>query len=329
MKSKKKGDEFSLVRQLHSILESGYPTGKNVLCGIGDDAAWTRSSAKQQVITTDALVEGVHFDRQYMSFEDIGYKSMAVNVSDIAAMGAVPSFAVIALQINPQTPNKNIHALYRGITTACRLYNVQVIGGNISRSSTFSITVTLIGNVPERKKPWLRSDARIGDVIAVTGDLGGSAAGLMLYHRLEKKYNYALQRHSRPNARLDWSQLLQQRNIQVHAAIDISDGLSSDLNHVCIESGCGAQIEAACIPIHSEIKKLGNLIKKDPLMWALHGGEDYELLITMPPKEFIKAKKILKTNIHAIGTIVNGTSVVITDPSGNRKTLEPAGFRHF
>lgn len=329
MKSKKTGDEFSLIRQLHAILESGYPAGKNVLCGIGDDAAWVRSSAKQQVITTDAMVEGIHFDRRYMTFEDIGYKSISVNVSDIAAMGADPSFAVIALQMDSQTRTKNIHALYRGITKACRNYNVQIVGGNISRSSAFSITVTLIGNVAERNRPWLRSDARIGDVIAVTGDLGGSAAGLMFYDRLKKKPAYAWQRHCRPDARLEWAQMLRRKNIRVHAAIDISDGLSSDLAHVCRASRCGAIIEATCIPVHAEIKKLSDVLKKDSMMWALHGGEDYELLLTMSPKEFVKAKKILKTNIHAIGTIVAGTSVVITDASGNRKILEPAGFRHF
>ncbi len=268
--------EFSLIKQYFT---SQPVKRKDVSTGIGDDCAILTVPEKQQVaISTDTLVSGIHF-LPTISPEDLAYKALAVNISDLAAVGADPAWASLALTL-PKVDNDWLEAFSRSLFALAEYYSIQLIGGDTTKGP-LSLTITIQGLVPQGMA-LLRSGAKIGDWIYVTGFLGDSAAGLaVLQNRLQpsqaESRDYFIARHLRPQPRLLQGQAL--RSL-ASAAIDISDGLISDLNHILTASGCGARINLDALPYSAEMKS--QVSKEQAEVWALSGGEDYELCFTVP-----------------------------------------------
>ncbi len=268
--------EFSLIKQYFT---SQPVKRKDVSTGIGDDCAILTVPEKQQVaISTDTLVSGIHF-LPTIPPEDLAYKALAVNISDLAAVGADPAWASLALTL-PKVDNDWLEAFSRSLFALAEYYSIQLIGGDTTKGP-LSLTITIQGLVPQGMA-LLRSGAKIGDWIYVTGFLGDSAAGLaVLQNRLQpsqpESRDYFITRHLRPQPRLLQGQAL--RSL-ASAAIDISDGLISDLNHILTASGCGARINLDALPYSTAMKS--QVSKEQAEIWALSGGEDYELCFTVP-----------------------------------------------
>jgi thiamine-monophosphate kinase len=259
-----------------------------------------------------------------------------VNVSDIAAMGGAPLGAVIALSI-PATLNVAfIEALYDGIQELATAYDCPVIGGNVSKASGhMSVTITVLGEVPAGHGVY-RSGAQVGDEIWVTGDLGGAKAGLeALLHpdRVTSLSTAAvLQRYRRPRPRLREAQYLRQHGV-LHSLIDLSDGLSSDLAHICTESGVGAELEAVHIPMSEEVRHVARALQMAPLTLALHGGEDFELCLTVPAGALASLQNVFVAQFQCplvrVGTILPGSGVTLRLPDGTQQSLSARGYDHF
>ena len=288
--------EFDLIRALHRRHGRRTPS---VIQGIGDDAAIVTSRAGQwMVLTTDLLTEGVHFDLRTATMADIGFRAAAANLSDIAAMGATPQYVLVALAIPRTGTSHNVHQLYRGMMAACRPHRVELIGGDTSASSSgWFLSLTLIGMVPPRKVLF-RNGARIGDLLYITGTIGDALAGLRLLNEpppRAKHYplsaalstrhrQFLIGRHLRPTARVTEGQWLSTHRFAT-SAIDISDGLSGDLHHICEESHVGAALDLSALPLSTACRAYAASRKLDPVDLALTGGEDYELLVTVPPRQ--------------------------------------------
>jgi len=351
--------EFGLIGRIKKLAPR---KSSSTLIGIGDDAAALKLSASHTLlITTDLLLEGVHFDLSYADFYSLGWKSASVNLSDIAAMGGIPRFCLTALGIPAGVSLEQITEFYRGFNALLKSYRTTLIGGDtcFSRKGLF-ISVTALGEV-EPKRIITRSGARPGDRIFVTGTLGDSAAGLELLksgvrgrgpgargkelksairngsthaHHHEQQSNdpkSALQnliaRHLRPVPRVDWGRKLA-RSGCASAMIDLSDGLSSDLFHICEQSGVGAEILANRIPLSDALRKLTGKLAKPAVHYALSGGEDYELLFTAPPGK-VKKIRSLKLPLTEIGLIAPGRTLSLVDNRGRKKPLRPSGYDHF
>jgi thiamine-monophosphate kinase len=321
--------EFGLIRRIRALAprRSG-----RVKTGIGDDAAVLRQTPSELLLaTTDMLIEGVHFDPTYTDFYSLGWKSAAVNLSDIAAMGGRPRYCLTSLGISRSCTAEQIMKFYRGCAAALRKYGAVLIGGDTCSSpGGFIVSITLLGET-EGKRRLLRSGARPGDHIFVTGALGDAAAGLELLQNggaaRSRAARTLIERHLRPLPRVEWGRAI--AKIQgAHAMIDISDGLSSDLAHVCEESGVGALVRSDAIPLSGELRARCSRLKQEPLWYALHGGEDYELLFTASPAKTAALRK-LDIPLFEIGSITRGRSCLITDGHGRKKRLQPAGFDHF
>lgn len=272
--------EDELIAQLHRIVAQTETS--RVLVGIGDDAAvWQPSRSHRSVMTSDALVDGVHFTRQTMNSYDAGWRAMAANLSDLAAMGARPVLATIALGVPPDATVVQLHELYRGMADAASCDGLAVVGGDITRAPALTIAITAVGEVrPSRL--LLRSGGRGGDALMVTGMLGASRAGLdvargavSLPRELE---NEALAAHRHPSARVREGRWLS-ASANVRAAIDCSDGLATDLHRLCAASGCGALVDR--IPIAPSALAAANALGEDPIEYVLAGGEEYELIVAV------------------------------------------------
>ena len=288
--------EFNLIRALHRRYGRRTPS---VIQGIGDDAAVVTSRAGQwTVLTTDLLTEGVHFDLRTATMADIGFRAAAANLSDIAAMGATPQYVLVALAIPRTGTSRNVHQLYRGMMAACRPHRVELIGGDTSASNNgWFLSLTLIGMVPPRKALF-RSGARIGDLLYITGTIGDALAGLRLLNEppprtkhdplsaaLSTRHRqFLIGRHLRPTPRVAEGQWLSSHRFAT-SAIDISDGLSGDLRHICEESHVGAALDLSALPLSPACRAYAASRKLDPVDLALTGGEDYELLFTVPPRQ--------------------------------------------
>ena len=314
--------EFGLIEQIRRSL----PAGRGVRLGIGDDAAWVENPGGSSLITADLLIEGIHFDLKLTSFFDLGFKSLAVNFSDIAAMGGVPAYALLSLGIPADFDSKNVAAFYRGIHALARSSHVSVVGGDTSIATTLIISVCVIGHAPHGAV--LRSGATVGDDVYVTGTLGDSALGLQLLRLKSAVYKKGpaallLERHRRPTARLTAGALLAKERLAT-AMIDISDGLLQDLGHICRASGTGAVIYNADLPLSAAYRALAG---KDGTRHALSGGEDYELLFCSQPAHRASLEKLSKracVPITRIGTCVRGRRVVVIDDAG--KTISLGGL---
>jgi thiamine-monophosphate kinase len=343
-KSRSAIHEFDLIRALH---RRHGRRSSSVIQGIGDDAAVITSQAGQwTVLTTDLLTEGVHFDLRTATIADIGFRAAAANLSDIAAMGGTPQYLLVALAI-PRTGTRH-HALqlYRGIMAACRPHQVRLIGGDTSASSGgWFLSMTLIGTVPPRKALF-RSGARVGDLLYVTGTIGDSLAGLMLLNEppprkkrsshsaaLSARHRkFLIRRHLHPTARLAEGQWLTAHRFAT-SAIDISDGLSGDLRHICEESHVGADLDLTALPLSPACRAYAASRQLDPVALALTGGEDYELLFTLPSRRRAQVERAAKPHrfrMTYIGTIRparNGIQAI--GPGEKRYPLPITSYEHF
>lgn len=321
--------EFGLIRKVRKA--SGVRSGR-VRLGIGDDAAVLHIAPSEALLaTTDMLLEGVHFDLTFIDFYSLGWKSAAVNLSDIAAMGGRPRFCLTSLGIPPASSVESIERFYQGFGAVLKRHKTVLVGGDTCSSREgFVVSVTVLGETV-KKRFVARSGAEPGDRIFITGPLGGSSAGLeLLQSRAEttNRTNSALtEKHLRPVPRVDWGVKLAHSGV-AHAMIDISDGLSSDLFHLCEESKVGAVLDEAAIPVLPQLLKASARLNKPPVEYALNGGEDYELLFTAPPAKLTTLRS-LGIPLYEIGEITRGRPRIIIGNAGRNRALAPAGYDHF
>lgn len=280
--------------------------------GIGDDGAVLDIPQGQQLIAaTDTIIDQVDFVSGEHSWQDIGYKSLAINLSDIAAMGGDPKWALVTLNLPSAAATQVAAGVYEGIIECAEQYATAIVGGDLSvHEGRLSITVTLLGTVPHGAA-WLRSGAREGDVLVVSGPLGGSLMG----------------RHLRPRPRLDVVERLRGR-IDVHAAIDISDGFSLDLDRLCAASGVGAQIDTALLPIHGDAEKRAETTGRKPLEHALSDGEDFELILALAPEDWAAiSEEAAALGLVRVGEFAGRTGLWSRTDRGLKRML-PGGFIH-
>ncbi len=321
--------EFNLIRRLTSISSSG--TSPPVMTGVGDDAAVYRPKpGMAQVVTTDALIEGYHFDFDFYRMDHIGYKAMVVNLSDIAAMNAQPILATVALGIPRSFSTDDLESLYRGLTDAASKYGVQIVGGDTTRSPVLLLSITIIGEAPVPSLVY-RNGASPGDSICVSGNLGDAAAGLDLLrnhtesHTLEPNVWDALTtRHLMPTPRLDLVLEWAQKEVRPSALIDISDGLANEVHHICAASRCGAILWESKLPLSPELRA-GAPKSRTPVDYALNGGDDYELLFTAPSEIL---EQMPSGSFTPIG-VVTTKDVLIHREDGTLESLKPEGHDHF
>jgi thiamine-monophosphate kinase len=309
--------------------------------GIGDDAALISIGEEYLVVTTDMLLEGVHFDLSYMPLQHLGYKAVAVNISDIAAMNGKPEQITIGLGLSNRFSLEAIDSLYDGIRAACENYKVDLVGGDTTSSASgLVISITAIGRVA-KEKVTLRSTARNNDIICVTGDLGAAYLGLQVLEREKQvfltnpemqpdleKYEYMVGRQLKPEARMDIVYELADKNIVPTSMIDISDGLASELLHLSKNSGVGVKIFEDKVPIDSMAFETAIEFKIDPITCALNGGEDYELLFTISPADYEKIKN--HPDIHFIGHMHNNAdqNIMVTKQE-TAVPIKAQGWDHF
>jgi thiamine-monophosphate kinase len=317
--------EFGLIEMIAKTVAK--PSGDALLIGIGDDAACWRARGLQ-LATTDTLIQGVHFDLKHITWRELGWKSMAVNLSDIAAMGGQPLYALVTLGLPGDIEVESIIELYKGMAELARKFDVQIVGGDMVGAPIVVITVALIGETRSEDKILRRSAAKPGDLIAVTGHLGASAAGLAMMQSklaLDKKTSTDLRKaHCKPNPRTEAGQMLARHGVK--SAMDLSDGLVIDLGKICAASHVGAKIYSDRLPIHPTVKKA---FGDKAIVFALSGGEDYELLFTAPQKIVSVVEQLLTCPVTVIGEIVSGKSVKVFDEMGKKFALKNTGWDHF
>ncbi|MHA7841948.1 MAG: thiamine-phosphate kinase [Winogradskyella sp.] len=301
--------EFKLIDHLTEHFKINQ---KSTVKGIGDDAAVLDYGKKQVVVSTDLLVEGVHFDLSYVPLKHLGYKAVIVNLSDIYAMNAKATQITVSIAVSNRFPLEALEELYAGITTAAELYKIDVVGGDTTSSTSgLIISVTAIGEV-EKGNEVLRSGAKPNDLLVVTGDIGGAYMGLQVLER-EKEvfkvnpnsqpdlsmYTYIVERQLKPEARKDIVELLQKLEVKPTSMIDISDGLSSEVIHICKQSKVGVDLFENKIPLDPQVISTCEEFNIDSTTVALSGGEDYELLMTISQDDYPKIKG--NPNLTVIG----------------------------
>jgi len=299
------------------------PRGRGVLIGAGDDCALVQMDSRRVLVTTDALVEDVHFEKQWMSPYQLGRKAYLVSASDIAAMGGRPRFAVVSAGVPPDYPSRDLDALHRGLAAAARETGAQLVGGNLSRADALFLSVALVGEAPAQ--PIERRGAKPGDLLFVTGRLGEAALGLRQLRRDPGARGAAVRRFREPVPRLRAGAVLAKNHI-ASAMIDVSDGLFQDLGHLCRASGVGARIELSSLPRSAQVRAASETL-------ALAGGEDYELLCAVPPRRLARLQRLRPTmgcpitRIGEVTPLADGVRVV--DARGASVALRQGGFDHF
>lgn len=320
--------EFGLIKHLTKNIE--LQSASSIL-GVGDDAAVIDHYGKQTVITTDLLIEGIHFDLMYTPLRHLGYKSVVVNLSDIYAMNATPTHITMSIAFSNRFSLEALDDFYEGVYAACRNYDVDLIGGDTSSSNKgFVISVTALGEVTPGKYVQ-RSTAKPGDLICCSGDLGAAYLGLLFLEREKKIFlenpqiqpdlegeDYVIGRLLKPEARKDIIEFFESSNILPTSMMDISDGLSSEILHICEQSGLGCKLYEEKLPIEEATRKAAFKFELDPTACALSGGEDYELLFTLPQAEY--EKLVLNEQISVIG--------YMTDASEGSKVITKGGSLH-
>jgi thiamine-monophosphate kinase len=318
--------EFGLIKRLAAVVGGEAPA--DLLVGIGDDAAAWRAGEQVLLATTDTLVEGVHFLPEFAAWADVGWKALAVNVSDVAAMGGEPLFALVTLALPLETEVSVADELYGGLMECAREYGVTVAGGDIVRAPQISVTVALVGRAQMREgEPLLmrRDGAKAGDVIAVTGTLGDSAAGLWRLRKGATEEGALVRAHLRPLPRLADAQ--EAARIGVVCAVDVSDGLMQDLGHICERSGLGAKLREELLPLSEDLRAA---YPEDALALACSGGEDYELLITGHEETVGQVGEQISAALTVIGRIVESTEhrPRLLDGAGNELAVAVHGWDH-
>jgi len=331
--------EIGLIDRIRQATAA--PTHPETIRGIGDDAAVFDWGDAYGLLSTDMLVEGVHFDLTYVPLKHLGFKAVAVNVSDIAAMNGLPVQITVSVGLSSRFPVEAVDELYDGIRAACEAYNIDLVGGDTTTSrSGLIISISVLGKVPKDRITY-RSTAQVNDVICVTGDLGAAYLGLQLLERekqvfladpnmqpsLSEERSYLIQRQLRPDARTDVVHELRDLNIVPTAMIDISDGLASELLHLCRQSNKGAVIFDENIPIDDQTYLAADEFKISPVTSALNGGEDYELLFTVQPQEFERLQN--NSRITAIGYLTADPSqIVLATKAGQQTPIRAQGWQN-
>lgn len=330
--------EFGLIEHL----TQGFGLKNSAsLKGVGDDAAVIDNGGFLTLVSTDLLVEGIHFDLMYSPLKHLGYKAVVVNLSDIYAMNGRPKQVTVSIAISNRFSVEALEELYAGIRAACEHYQVDLVGGDTSSSNKgLLISVTAIGQ-GEPGKVVYRNTARVGDLICITGDVGAAYLGLQILEREKQLFlsnaaiqpdledqSYLIGRQLKPEARKDMIEMFAQQQLIPTAMIDISDGVSSDLTHICRQSGVGAFLEESGVPIHPDAQQMAIKFGLDPITTALSGGEDYELLFTIDPNDVDKVKYL--PDIYIAGEITPAADgIQLHTKGGNIHPITAQGWKHF
>jgi len=325
--------EFGLIDRLKETLG---PPGAGVVVGIGDDVAVLRAPGDRYLLATcDIQVEGIHFLKEAISSYQLGRKAAAINISDIAAMGGLPTYLLVSLALPKETTVEYVDSLYKGLKEETEAAGVEIVGGNMSHSPQIMIDIFLLGEV-EADHLLLRSGARPGDKVLVTGSVGGSGAGLALLldptrDRTGEEAKEVLKAHLSPTPRLKEGRAIARSRLAT-SMIDVSDGTVSDIAHICEASRVGVRLWADALPLSPATCAIAEALGKEPLEWALHAGEDYELIFTAPADKAEELAVLVEnettTPVTIIGEIIEeGMNLVL--PSGESLPLEPRGWDHF
>lgn len=304
--------EFGLIN-----LISKKSKNKDVLVGIGDDAAVIKTKGLQ-VLTTDCLIEGDHFTKEWFTPEQIGRKAIEINVSDIAAMGAMPKYVLVSLGLPKDLEVAFVKKMYMGMWKVSEKYNIEIIGGNMTHCKTIVISITLIGEI-NKENLTLRSGAKPGDFIFVSGHLGNGRAGLRLFQNDAKGFEEVKKRYLKPKANLEAAIKIAPF---VNSMIDVSDGLAPEIKHICNESNCGAIIFREKIPISQDVRNVAKALGEDEYDYALYGGEDFELVYT------VSKEKLDKINGFLVGEITKNKEIKL-ESKGKSQILLKEGYDHF
>ncbi|MGE4287136.1 MAG: thiamine-phosphate kinase [Salinivirgaceae bacterium] len=330
--------EFGLIDRLTKDIKIKHAS---TVKGVGDDAAVLDYTDKELVVTTDLLVEGIHFDLTYTPLKHLGYKAVVVNLSDVYAMNAIPKQITVSIALSGKFSLEAVELLYAGIHKACEHYQVDLIGGDTTSSVTgLAISITAIGEV-EKGQAVYRNGAKPGDLICVSGDLGAAYAGLQILNREKavyqvnpnsqpdmSAYDYVLERQLKPEARRDIVEALKKSAIKPTSMIDVSDGLSSEIIHICKQSNCGAKIMDADLPIDAQTIHVAEELNMDASLLALSGGEDYELLFTVSPDDLTKLSMV--EGVQVIGEIVPADQEVrLYGKSGGSTAITAQGWNAY
>jgi thiamine-monophosphate kinase len=330
--------EFGLIDRIASSVEI---KNESTIKGIGDDGAVIDMGDKAMVVSTDMLVEGIHFDLVYTPLKHLGYKAVAVNLSDIFAMNAMPAQITVSIAVSSKITLDAIEEFYAGVNLACDRYGVDLVGGDTSSSVTgFTISVTAMGTAA-REDVVYRSGAAENDLICISGDLGASYLGLQILERekrvhLENKaiqpdlegYDYILEKMLKPEPRAEIIEQFKELGLKPTSMIDVSDGLSSDLMHICVQSNAGCRIYENKIPIDPVTINAAEGFNLDPMICALNGGEDYELLFTVSQSDYDKVNEI--PGITVIGHITDkGEGINLVTQAGEFIELKAMGWTAF
>lgn len=331
--------EFALIDQLTNQFENRNP---NTLLGIGDDAAVIAlSETESLLLSTDSLAEGIHFNLMYMPLKHLGYKAVAVNVSDICAMNGVAEQITVSIAVSSKFSLEALEELYEGIKLACEHYKVDLIGGDTTSSRAgLMVNIAVVGRAHKDKIAY-RSGAKEYDLLVVTGDLGAAYMGLQLLEREKEVFqanpniqpdldghDYIIERQLKPEARVDIIQYLKELEVVPTSMIDISDGLASEILHICKASKVGCYLYDEKIPIDAKTSMTAIDFNLDPSTCALNGGEDYELLFTVKQEDFEKVNS--NPNMTIIGHITDEKDgIYFIDKSGSAITLKAQGWKHF
>lgn len=334
--------EYGEVGLIQHITKNFPIINADTIKTVGDDAAVIRAAKdKVNVVSTDMLLEGVHFDLSYVPLKHLGYKAVAVNVSDIVAMNAKPYGITVGLAMSNRFPVEAIDELYEGMRLACEKYGIELLGGDTCSSKQgLVLSITALG-VGDEDKIVYRNGAKATDLICVTGDLGAAYAGFLVLDREKatylgnpdlqpdlEPYDYVVKRQLKPEARLKIIEKLAELGVKPTAMIDISDGLASELHHICTQSRCGSTIYADRLPIDPQTASVGEEFKISPVTFAMNGGEDYELLFTLDISHFNAIKDIQEITIIGHITPDVGQMDIVLSP-GNIATITAQGWKHF
>lgn len=329
--------EFGLIDRLHARLGDA-ARADGLRDGIGDDAAvLDLGGGRVQVVTTDAMVEGVHMDRAFAPMRTIGWKAIATNVSDVCAMNATPRWATVALGLPNDVSVEAAEALYGGIAEACARYGLAVVGGDVTAAPRLILSVTLIGEA-DADAVVTRRGAQPGDLLCVTGDLGAAAAGLQVLLDGKERgeadlgaFAYAVERQLMPQARLDRVRLWAERGFRPTALIDVSDGLASEVHHLCAAGVVGAVVEGGALPVHVQTMQAAERFDARAEAYVLYGGEDYELLFTAPDAELARLPPDTYAVVGEITAPEDGVRLRLPAADGE-ETLVPlaaSGYKHY
>ena len=329
--------EFGLIDRITRPFQNINPS---TVKGVGDDAAILDYGNKQIVVSTDLLTEGIHFNLMYVPLKHLGYKAVVVNLSDICAMNAVPRQITVSIAVSGKFSVEAIDELYSGIKMACEKYHVDLVGGDTTSSLTgLVISITVLGEV-DKENVVLRSGAKASDLLCVSGDLGGAYMGLQLLERENEVfkvnenmkpqldgYDYILERQLKPEARVDTVATFKQLGIKPTSMIDISDGLSSEIHHLCKNSNVGCNVYEEKIVMDFQTKTMAEELNINPLVAALNGGEDYELLFTIDLKDYEKVKN--DPDFTVIGHMTEASDGInLITGAGSVIPLQARGWNH-